>query len=172
MPGLTKSTRRTNDYRMGGVTVALGWNTLTAAGVSQTSLDAATKKIVTVAADAVITRHEFEENSCLYSDDTKIGNNRYPAHLLGMKLAGRTDDLNDVAKTFDLIRTTWAVKTRSDEYLILGMKNGLISEQMKSGAGAGLDDFNGFDVVLSGGETAKAFIIDEETFNALAARVI
>jgi hypothetical protein len=171
MPGLTKSTRRVDVYRMGGVVVALGWDTLAPTGIAQSSVDKATGKILTVATGAIITRHEFEENSCSYSDSTTIGNNRYPKHLLGMKLAGRTDDLNEIAKTFDLKRTTWAVATRSGEYLVLGLKGGLVSEKNESGAGAGLDDFNGFDVVLSGGEIAKALVIDEETFNALATRV-
>jgi hypothetical protein len=171
MPGLVKSTRRTDDYRMGGVTVALGWDTFGPTGIAQSSVDKATGKVLTVGTDAVITRHEFEENSCSYSDNTTIGNNRYPKHLLGMKLAGRTDDLNTLAKTFDLKRTTWAVATRSGEYVVLGLRGGLIAEKDDSGAGAGLDDFNGYDVVLAGGEIAKALVIDEETFNALATRV-
>jgi hypothetical protein len=172
LAGLTTNTRRTPKYTLGGISTALGWNTLTAAGLPQATVDAATGKVLTVATGAIITRHEFDENSCLYSDDTVIGNNRYPKHLLGMKLGGRSSTLNDVAKTFDLVRTTWAVKTRSGEFLVLGMSNGLISEKNASGAGAGEGDFNGFDVVLSGGETAKAFVIDETAFNALAARVV
>ena len=151
--------------------VALGFNTFTDAGINQASVDASTGAL-TVAAGADIIRAEFEENSCMYSDDTKIGNNRYPEHTIGMKFGGRTQALNDAAKTFDLKRTTWAVKTYTNEYLVLGLSNGMVSSQNKSGAGAGTDDFNGFDVLLSGGETAKAAIITKAEFDALAARVV
>lgn len=161
---------RTPQYKLGGVAVALGFNTFTNAGISQATVDAATGKILTVAAGADIIRMEFEENTALYSDNTKIGNNRYPLHQFGFKLAGRTQLLNDTAVVLDLSRTTWVLKTHTGEYVVLGLSNGLISEKNDSGAGAGTDDFNGFDVLLSGGETAKALLIDKATFDALAAR--
>lgn len=169
MPGLTKSTRRESKYKLGGVATALGWDTKTAGGIPQASVDAA--GAFTLAPGATVTRHEFEENSCLYSDNTVFGVNKYPKHLLGMKFAGRSQGLNDLAVTLDLSRTSWAIQTFTGEYLVLGMRNGLTGEKDESGAGATTDDFNGFDVVISGGEITKAVIITEAEFNALAGRV-
>lgn len=170
MPGLTKSTRRTSTYKLGGVSVALGWDTKTAGGIAQASVDAA--GAFTLAPGATVTRHEFEENTCLYSDNTTFGVNKYPKHVLGMKFAGRSQDLNDLAVTLDLTRTSWAVKTFTGENLVLGMSNGLTGEKDESGAGATTDDFNGFDVVISGGEVTKAIIITDAEFAALAGRVV
>jgi hypothetical protein len=170
LAGLTTSITRTPQYKLGGISQALGFNTFTDKKLNQGSVDAA--GVLTVAAGAKVVSLDFEENSALYSDDTTIGNNRFPKHLFGFKLGGRTQVLNDAGMTFDLVRTTWVIKTRTNEYLVLGLENGLISEQNKSGAGAAGEDFNGFDVVLSGGEVTKALIIDKATFDALAARVV
>lgn len=171
LAGLTVSTRRVNKYKLGGIAVALGFNTLTDTGVSQATVDSATGLVLTVATGAVITRHEFDENEALYSDNTVIGTNRFPKHLLGMKFGGRSNGLNTLAKTLDLVRTTWVVKTHNGECVVLGLTNGLISEKNDSGAGAKSEDFSGFDVVLSGGETEKALVISQAEFDALAARV-
>ncbi|MGI4834629.1 MAG: hypothetical protein ACRYFK_14330 [Janthinobacterium lividum] len=170
LAGLALNIRTQPKYKSGGIVAAIGWNTLAANKLAQTTLDENGKLVV--AAGAKLIAMDFDENSASYSDDTTIGNNRFPKHQFGFKLGGRTQALNDAALTFDLVRTTWALKTRTGEFVVLGMQGGLISEQNKSGAGAGLEDFNGFDVVLSGGETAKAFIIDEAQFNALAIRVV
>lgn len=172
LAGLTKSYARTAKYKLGGVAVALGFNTFTDTGLNQASVDDATGLVLTVAAGATIVRLDFEENTAMFSDDTKIGNNRYPEHMFGFKLGGRSNDLNELAKTFDLKRTTFVLKTHTGECVVVGLQNGLVSSQNKSGAGAGTDDFNGFDVVLSGGETAKALVISKADFDALAARVV
>jgi len=108
----------------------------------------------------------------MYSDNTVFNVNRYPKHIVGMQLAGRTDDLNEVAKTFDLTRNSFAVKTFTGENLVIGMSNGLVAEKDDSGAGATTEGFNGFDIVLSGGETTKAIIISDADFAALAGRVV
>jgi hypothetical protein len=76
--------------------------------------------------------------------------------LVGLKLAGRTQDLNDTAKMLDLERNSCAGRTFTGEYLVLGMSTGLVSEKNESGAAATRDDFNGFDIVVRGGETTKA----------------
>jgi hypothetical protein len=170
MPGLTKSIRRASEYKLGGVTTLLAWNTKTLGGIPQASVDPATKAF-TLAPGADVFRMEFEENTCMYSDNTVLNTNRYPKHMLGLKLAGRTQDLNDVAKVFDLGRTSFALKTFTNEYVVIGLQNGLTSEKNDSGAGATTEDFNGFDMVLSGGETQKATIITEAEFLALAGRV-
>ena len=170
MPGLTKNTRRASVYKQGGISVALGWDTTTPAGIAQASVD--NTGAFTLATGATVTRHEFEENTCMFSDNTTIGTNRYPKHMLGFKFAGRNAGLTDLAVTLDLKRTSWAIRTFTGEYLVLGMKNGLISEKGESGAGATTDDFNGFDYVISGGETTKAVLITEAEFNALTARVV
>jgi hypothetical protein len=170
LAGLTTSIVRTPSYKLGGVSQALGFNTFTPKKLNQGSLDADGKLIVS--ADAKIISMDFEENSCLYSDDTTIGVNRFPLHVLGFKLGGRTQELNDAGMTFDLVRTTWVIKTRSGAYLVLGLENGLIASQNKSGAGAAYEDFDGFDVVIGGGEITKAIIIDKATFDALAAKAV
>lgn len=170
LAGLTVSQRRTIAYKLGGIAVALAFNTFTDTGANQATLDV-TGLILTVATGATIVRLEFEENEALYSDNTVIGANRFPKHIVGYKFAGRSNALNDLAKSFDLLRTTHVVKTHSGECLVLGMQNGLIAEKDDSGAAGKFEDFNGFDVVLSGGETAKAFLISLTEFNALAARV-
>jgi hypothetical protein len=169
LAGLTVSQRRTISYKTGGLAVALAFNTFDATGANQATVDATNK--LTVATGAVIVRLEFEENEGLYSDSTTIGANRFPKHTVGYKFAGRSQSLNDLAVTLDLLRTTHVVKTRGGEFLVLGLTNGLIAEKDDSTSGAKLEDFNGFDVVLSGGETAKALVIDEATFLALATRV-
>jgi hypothetical protein len=170
MPGL-KTIRRASEYKLGGIATLLAWPTKTAGGIPQASVDPATKAF-TLATGADVSRLEFEENTCLYSDNTTIGTNRYPKHIIGMKLAGRTDDLNEVAKALDLSRNSFAVKTFTGENLVLGMSNGLVAEKDESGAGATTDDFNGFDLVLSGGETTKAILITDAEFAALAGRVV
>lgn len=172
LAGLTKNYTRDAKYKLGGVAVALGFNTFTDAGLNQASVDDATGLVLTVAQDAKIVRIDFEENSAMFSDDTKIGNNRYPEHQLMLKLGGRNAALNEMAKTFDLVRTSWFLKTKSGECLALGAQNGLVASQNKSGAGAGADDFNGYDVVLLGGETTKARIITTAEFDALAAKAV
>lgn len=169
MPGLT-SFRRASSYKQGGVSTLLAWATKTAGGIPQASVDATTGAF-TLASGADVFLMEFEENTCSYSDTTTIGTNRYPKHQISMKLAGRTQVLNDIAKAFDLTRTSFAVRTFTGEYLVIGMSNGLVTEKNESGAGATTDDFNGFDIVLSGGEITKAVLITEAEFNALSGRV-
>lgn len=170
MPGLTKSIRTSPKYKMGGISTLLAWATKTAGGIPQASVDA-TSGAFTLAPGADVFRLEFEENSCLYSDNTTIGVNTYPKHLVGMKFAGRTKELNEAAKAFDLGRHSFAGRTFTGEYVVVGMSNGLRSEKNESGAGATTEDFNGFDIVLSGGEVEKATIITEAEFNVLAGRV-
>jgi hypothetical protein len=171
MPGLNKSLRRTDEYKLGGIATLLAWVTKTAGGIPQASVDPTTKAF-TLAPGADVFRLEFEENSCLYSDNTTIGTNVYPKHIVGMKFGGRTQDLNDAAKAFDLTRHSFAALTFTGEYVALGLKNGLKSEKNDSGAGATTDDFNGFDIVVSGGETSKATIITADEFATLAGRVV
>jgi hypothetical protein len=167
---LSKSIRSESKYKLGGISTLLVWATKTASGIPQASVDPLTKAF-TLAPAATVFRLEFEENSCLYSDNTTIGTNIYPKHIVGMKFAGRTQDLNDAAKAFDLSRHTFAARTFTGEYVVLGLSNGLKSEKNDSGAGATTDDFNGFDTVVSGGEVEKATIIAEADFLALAGRV-
>lgn len=171
LAGLTASQVREAKYIIGGIAQALGVNTFAGKKLNNVSFDP-TSGAVTVATGAVIVSVDPEENTLGYSDDTKIGNNRYPEHSLMLKLGGRNKALNDMAQTFDLVRTTWFVKTKSGECLVLGAKNGLVASQNKSGAGAGADDFNGFDVILLGGETTKAVLITETEFDALAAKAV
>ena len=97
---------------MGGVTVALALDALTASGISQASVDEATGKVLTIAAGAVITRHEFEENTCSYSDSTTIGNNRYPKHLIGFKLAGRSEVNANPKDGHDYPEGVWTLPPR------------------------------------------------------------
>jgi len=171
LAGLTTSQHREAKYTLGGVAAALGVNTFTSNKLNQVTFDPATGAI-SVASGAIIVSVDPEENTLGYSDDTKIGNNRYPEHMLMLKLGGRNEALNEMAKTFDLVRTTWILKTKSGECLCLGAGNGLVSSQNKSGAGAGSDDFNGYDVVLLGGETTKARLITTLEFDALAAKAV
>lgn len=171
LAGLTVSFARSSAYKMGGVAVALGFNTFTDAGLNQASVDTATGLVLTVAVGAVIVRMDFDENTASFSDDTKIGNNRYPEHVFGFKLGGRTQAQNTLAKNLDLRRTTWVLRTHDGINVVLGLRNGLISSQGKSGAGATADDFSGMDYVLTGGEIEKALVIDDATFDALIARV-
>jgi hypothetical protein len=171
MPGLTKSLRSEAKYKLGGITTLLAWVTKTSAGIPQASINPTTGAF-TLATGADVFRLEFDENSCLYSDNTTIGTNTYPKHLVGMKFGGRTQDLNDAAKAFDLGRHSFAARTFTGEYVVIGLSNGLKSEKNDSGAGATTDDFNGFDIVVSGGEVEKAAIITEAEFLALAGRVV
>ncbi len=170
LAGLTASQHREAKYVIGGVAAALGVNTFTSQKLNQVTFNSS--GVMTVAQAAVIVSVDPEENTLGYSDDTKIGNNRYPEHTLMLKLGGRNAALNTMAQTFDLVRTTWFLKTKSGECLVLGAQNGLVSSQNKSGAGAGPDDFNGYDVILLGGETTKAQIITTAEFDALAALAV
>ena len=168
MPPLAKSLRTASQYKLGGISTLLAWATKTTGGIPQATVTAG---VFTLATGADVFRLEFDENSCLYSDNTTIGTNTYPKHLVGMKFGGRTQDLNDAAKAFDLHRHSFAARTFTGEYVVIGMSNGLKSEKNDSGAGATTDDFNGFDVVVSGGEVEKVTIITEAEFLALAGRV-
>lgn len=167
---LTKSIRTESKYKLGGIATLLVWATKTSAGIPQASVDAASGAF-TLAPGADVFRLEFDENSCLYSDNTTIGTNTYPKHLVGMKFGGRTKDLNDASKAFDLGRHSFAARTFTGECVVLGISNGLKSEKNDSGAGATPDDFNGFDIVVSGGEVEKAAIITAAEFATLAGRV-
>ncbi|HEX8656121.1 MAG TPA: hypothetical protein VF690_01225 [Hymenobacter sp.] len=172
---LSKSIRRVDQYQMGGITVVLGFATRLANGVNALTITrGADGKSITglaLAAGHPVVRLEFDENEALFSDNTTIGANRFPKHQLGMKFNGRDADKNAVIEKLDLTRNTFLVRLQSGQTVLLGGVNGLIAEKSDSGAGAKLEDFNGYDVLLSGGELEKAPVVPDAEFVEFSALV-
>ncbi len=171
---LSKSIRRIDKYNIGGIAVILAFATKLATGVNALTITRGAGKIITglaLAAGHPVVRLEFEENEALFSDNTVIGANKFPKHQLGMKFSGRDADKNEVIEKLDLSRNSFLAKLHSGEVVLLGGVNGLIAEKSDSGAGAKSEDFNGYDVLLSGGELEKAPVVPEAEFVEFAALV-
>ena len=173
---LLKNIRRPIQYHVGGVSQSIAFPTFLPNGLPALTavLDAVTGKItgLTLAPTVVPVILEFEENEGLFSDDVKIGVNRFPEPTVGYKFSGRDDDRNETMKAFDLTKTTHIVKLRTGNVVIVGYKNGLQSTQSKSGSGAKREDFAGYDIVLAGGETARCPDVPESVWETLLALVV
>lgn len=173
---LNKSIRRTSKYGIGGITVVLGFATKLPNGVNALTINrGANGKTITglaLAPGVDVVRLEFEENECLFSDNTTFGANKFPKHILGMKFSGRDDDKNETIEALDLERNTFLARLFSGQVVLLGGVNGLTGEKSDSGAGAKNEDFFGYDVTISGAELEKAPVVPEAVFVEFAGKVV
>jgi hypothetical protein len=174
-PTVSKSLRRTSQYQIGGALALIVFPTLSDNGVNNLTVTRDAGGIITGLALATGVQPqilEFEDGTCGWSDNTTIGTNKYPKHTVGLKYAGRSDAANEVVTALDLGRHSALVKTKNGKCVLLGEKNGLTAEKNESGAGAGADDFAGYDLVISGPELAKAPLVPITEFNTLAGLVV
>lgn len=177
---LSSSTVRVSKYAQGGILLALAISTLNAQGQNNLKVtrvadaeNEGEEKIdaLELIVGASIHRQEFEDDQAFYSDSTQFGANTYPKHSIGVKFAGKSGKLDKLAKICDLSRTTWLVKTRFGDWVLVGGDNGLRNEKNDSGSGTAPGDFNGLDMVLSGAETRKAEIVPKQVAEALLAQI-
>jgi hypothetical protein len=178
MSKLTKNIRRSNQYQIGGVAVLIGIDTFENGKNTLVVTPGTAGADGTVALATGITSKpvviEFEEggdNVCSFNDNTAFGTNTYLVPTVGFKISGRSNALNEVMKAFDLGRTSFAIKTKTGEYLVVGAKNGLKATQNNSGGDGTPAGFFGYDLVMTGGEIERSTSITEASFESLLGQI-
>jgi len=174
---LSKNIKKNSVYAQGGITLLLAFTTYQANGLTPSatytqSVVPGQEHIVTGVAIAVdVKAHvlEFDEDKASFGQNLVVGNNRYIKQQVGMTFSGTSGDKNEIMKSFDLGKHTFACKTRMGKYMLLGRENGLVSEKNDSGSGSAPGDLNGYDLIVSGAENGHAQELTQEAWDALVA---
>lgn len=131
-----------------------------------TALDGSITAITVVTDQAFVLEGEYNETS--FSDNTTLGTNKFPVHLLTIKFAGRSEALNEQIKYIDLGKHTFLIKS-GEKAVLLGREFGMTASQSNSGSGAKAEDFFGYDIQVSGPQLEKARVVALSVYNAVLA---